>query len=122
MVTQRLCLGLEPSGGGAAGRGALVQVGVAHHAAGAQHLIVAGIGAHGAHKHWDEDHQHQDQHNPHGSRHQGLPPDAESGKRLCCQRGSPGSGNGDWLKWGAFHHRERGPADPEKKLQKSSVE
>lgn len=111
VVAEGLGLCLEATGAGAAGRGALVQVGVAHHAAGTKHFKVAGVGAHGADQDGDEDHQHQDQHDPDGSRHQGLPPDAESGKGLCCQRGSPWGGNGDCWVWGACH-RGKGHGDP----------
>ncbi|KAJ4932438.1 hypothetical protein JOQ06_010860, partial [Pogonophryne albipinna] len=93
-------------------------VGVAHHTTGAQHLIVAGICTHRADEHGDEDHQHQDQHNPYSSRHQGLPPDAESGKGLRCQRGSPGGRNGDCFVWGACHRR-KGSGDPEKSCERT---
>ncbi|TNN56788.1 hypothetical protein EYF80_032966 [Liparis tanakae] len=96
----------------------LAGVGVAHHATGAQHLVVAGVVTHGADQHGDEDHQHQDQHNPDGSRHQGLPPDAESGKGLRCQRGSPGGRNGDCLVWGACHRRS-GSRDPGKSCKRT---
>jgi len=118
VVTQCFCLSLKTSGACAAGWSPLVQVGVTHHTTGAQHLIVAGICTHRADEHRDEHHQHQDQHNPHSSRHQGLPPDAESGKGLRCQRGSPGGGNGDCLVWGVCH-QGTGPGDPRKSCKRN---